>query len=108
MAIDYELLNKGGISLGTNFELLSEKPLDCRLSVPSLNGLQNYIENAAAYEGMIVYVEDQRKHYVYINGESVPFDINFVLNSDIMEINGGGAADADPESFVDSTTVEGE
>ena len=26
MAINYELLNKGGISLGTNFELLSEKP----------------------------------------------------------------------------------
>ena len=49
MAINYELLNKGGISLGTNFELLSEKPLDSRLVVPSLDGLQNYIDNAAAY-----------------------------------------------------------
>lgn len=63
MAINYELLNKGGISLGTNFELLSEKPLDSRLVVPSLAGLQNYIDNAAAYEGMIVYVTSENKHY---------------------------------------------
>lgn len=63
MAINYELLNKGGISLGTNFELLSEKPLDSRLVVPSLDGLQNYIDNAAAYEGLIAYVSSEKKHY---------------------------------------------
>ena len=63
MAINYELLNKGGISLGTNFELLSEKPLDSRLVVPSLDGLQNYIDSAAAYEGMIAYVTSEKKHY---------------------------------------------
>ena len=63
MAINYELLNKGGISLGTNFELLSEKPLDSRLVVPSLAGLQNYIDNAAAYEGMIVYDNETKKTY---------------------------------------------
>lgn len=63
MAINYELINKGGISLGTNFELLSEKPLDSRLVVPSLEGLQNYIDSAAAYEGMIAYVTSEKKHY---------------------------------------------
>ena len=63
MAINYELINKGGISLGTNFELLSEKPLDSRLVVPSLDGLQNYIDSAAAYEGMIAYVSSEKKHY---------------------------------------------
>lgn len=63
MAINYELINKGGISLGTNFELLSEKPLDSRLVVPSLDGLQNYIDSAAAYEGMIAYVTSEKKHY---------------------------------------------
>ena len=63
MAINYELINKGGISLGTNFELLSEKPLDSRLVVPSLAGLQNYIDNAAAYEGMIVFDKDTKKTY---------------------------------------------
>ena len=63
MAINYELINKGGISLGTNFELLSEKPLDSRLVVPSLAGLQNYIDNAAAYEGIIVFDKDTKKTY---------------------------------------------
>ena len=63
MAINYELINKGGISLGTNFELLSEKPLDSRLVVPSLTGLQNYIDNAAAYEGMIVFDKTTKKTY---------------------------------------------
>ena len=63
MAINYELINKGGISLGTNFELLSEKPLDSRLVVPSLAGLQNYIDNAAAYEGMIVFDKDTKMTY---------------------------------------------
>ena len=63
MAINYELINKGGISLGTNFELLSEKPLDSRLVVPSLAGLQSYIDNAAAYEGMIVFDKDTKKTY---------------------------------------------
>ena len=63
MAINYELINKGGISLGTNFELLSEKPLDSRLVVPSLSGLQNYIDNAAAYEGMIVFDKNTKKTY---------------------------------------------
>ena len=63
MAINYELINKGGISLGTNFELLGEKPLDARLVVPSLAGLQNYIDNAAAYEGMIVFDKDTKTTY---------------------------------------------
>ena len=63
MAINYELINKGGISLGTNFELLGEKPLDARLVVPSLDGLAHLITEKAAYAGMIVYVTAENKHY---------------------------------------------
>lgn len=63
MAINYELLNKGGISLSTNFELLSNKPLDARQVIPTLEGLQNLIENGAAYEGLVAYVESQKTHY---------------------------------------------
>lgn len=63
MAINYDLINKGGISLSANFELLSEKPLDARQVVPTLEGLQNLIDNAATYEGMIVYVKDQKTYY---------------------------------------------
>ena len=67
MSIDYTTINKGGISLSTNFELLSDKPLDSRLVVPSLEGLENYINNKAAYEGMIVFDKDTKKNYQVIN-----------------------------------------
>lgn len=88
MAINYELINKGGISLGTNFELLSEKPLDSRLVVPSLDGLQNYIDSAAAYEGMIVYVSSEKKHYEVKVIEGVlsyrPFGLTDIELNDII------------------------
>jgi hypothetical protein len=60
---DYELINKGGISLSANFELLKEAPLDARLVVPTLEGLEHLIEGKAAYAGMIVYVTAENKHY---------------------------------------------
>lgn len=64
MAINYELIYKGAISLGGgNFEPLSAQPLDSRTVVPTLAGLQNYIDNGASYEGMIVYDEETKKHY---------------------------------------------
>ena len=77
MAINYELINKGGISLGTNFELLGEKPLDARLVVPSLDGLAHLIAEKAAYAGMIVYVTAEAKHYqVNADGSYREFGIN--------------------------------
>lgn len=64
MAINYELLNKGIIPLGgNNFQLLGEVPLDSRLVIPTLEGLQNLIDNAAAYEGLIAYISSEKKHY---------------------------------------------
>lgn len=63
MAINYELINKEGISLSTNFDLFSEKPLDSRQVVPTLAGLQTLLDNGAAYEGMVVYVAEQKTHY---------------------------------------------
>ena len=64
MAINYELIYKGAISLGGgNFEPLSAQPLDSRTVVPTLAGLQNYIDNGAAYAGMLVYDEETKKHY---------------------------------------------
>ena len=85
MAINYELLNKGGISLGTNFELLSEKPLDSRLVVPSLNGLQNYIDNAAAYEGMIVFDQTTKKTYQVQTIDGVLSYREFGINEDELK-----------------------
>lgn len=85
MAINYELLNKGGISLGTNFELLSEKPLDSRLVVPSLSGLQNYIDNAAAYEGMIVFDQTTKKTYQVQTINGVLSYREFGINEDELK-----------------------
>ena len=85
MAINYELLNKGGISLGTNFELLSEKPLDSRLVVPSLSGLQNYIDNAAAYEGMIVFDQTTKKTYQVQTIDGVLSYREFGINEDELK-----------------------
>lgn len=77
MAINYELINKGGISVNGNFGLLSEIPLDARLVIPTLDGLQNLIDNAAAYVGMIAYITSEGKHYqVNADGSYREFGIN--------------------------------
>jgi hypothetical protein len=63
MAINFEKINAGGISLMANFGYYGDKPLDSRLVIPSLEGLATLIENGAAYEGMIVYDQDTKKTY---------------------------------------------
>jgi hypothetical protein len=77
MAINYELINKGGISLGTNFDLMGEKPLDTRLVLPDLVGLEHLITEKAAYVGMIAYITSEDKHYqVNADGSYREFGIN--------------------------------
>ena len=63
MAIDFSKLTAGGISLMANFGYYGDKPLDSRLVVPSLAGLETLIANEGAYEGMIAYVTSEKKHY---------------------------------------------
>ena len=105
---DYELITKGGISLGTNFELLAEKPLDSRLVVPSLEALEHYIDNSAAYVGMIAYVTSEKKHYEVTENGYREFgltteELNEIINNAIetsvtsaMEFK--GAIDVLPET----------
>lgn len=52
----------GGIKLSTNFELASSLPLDSRLWVQDLAGL-NTID--FKYQGLIAFVEAEGKHYFY-------------------------------------------
>ena len=105
MAINYELINKGGISLGTNFELLGEKPLDARLVVPSLTGLEHLIAEKAAYAGMIVYVTSEAKHYqVNADGSYRQFGTTeeelktLIANETTAAMEFKGAATALPEN----------
>ena len=55
-----------GIVLAGGFDLQAKAPLDSRQSVPSLAGLTALINGNACYEGMIVYVEEDKKTYQYI------------------------------------------
>ena len=64
MAIENTYLNGEGVQLGTShFDLQAQKPLDSRTRVPKFAGLQALIDGKAAYDGMIVYVEDNQKTY---------------------------------------------
>ena len=56
-------LYNGGITTTSNFKFESEAPLDDRLSVETIGDLDSLIK----YEGMIVYVQSEHKHYTYIN-----------------------------------------
>ncbi len=63
MAINYDLINSGATTLSGSFNLYSINPLDSRLVIPALDGLQTLIDNKAAYEGMIAYITSEKKHY---------------------------------------------
>lgn len=64
MAIEKTYLTGSGVQLGTShFDLQAQKPLDSRTTVPEFAGLQALIDGKAAYEGMIVYDEETKKHY---------------------------------------------
>ena len=66
MAIDKTYMGGavyGGIQLANGFDLQAKAPLDSRDVVPEYAGLQALIDGNAAYEGMIVYDEETKKHY---------------------------------------------
>lgn len=69
MAINYELINQGSMSVGGGFTLLSKNPLDARLVIPAFEGLQNLIDNGAAYAGMITYVTSEKRVYEVYDDE---------------------------------------
>lgn len=66
MAIDKTYMGGavyGGIQLANGFDLQAKAPLDSRDVVPEYAGLQALIDGNAAYEGMVVYDEETKKHY---------------------------------------------
>ena len=68
MAIDFSKVNVGDISLMANFGYYGDKPLDSRSVVPSLEGLQNLMDNGAAFAGLVTYVTSEERLYeVYDN-----------------------------------------
>lgn len=62
--------DKKGIALTSGFKLQAETPLDARLQVQTLAERDELVTIHAAYEGMNVYVIDEKKTYEY-KGNSV-------------------------------------
>jgi hypothetical protein len=85
MAINFEKINAGGISLMANFGYYGDKPLDSRLVIPSLEGLTTLIENGAAYEGMIVFDKTTKKTYQVQTIDGILSYREFGINEDELK-----------------------
>ena len=54
-----------GITLASGFDLGAKAPLDSRYTVAKFEDLQAHVDGNRAYEGMLVYVEEDKKVYQY-------------------------------------------
>lgn len=77
-----------GISLASGFDLNSPVPLDSRTQVANITA-RNAISSGNRYQGLMVYVVDEAKHYTLKNG---------ITNSNWAEV--GGAVTRHREEFV--------
>lgn len=91
MLINNTYLGKN-TTLPFSFDLQAKVPLDSRQIVPVYAGLEALVNNNAAYEGMIVYVEEKKKTYQYIKQEENSFiwkelgiDITEFINATIVK-----------------------
>ena len=71
MAIDNQFGK--GIGVAAGFDLGAQKPLDSRIAVNTLAERDAHIDNNRAYEGMLVYVDEDKNTYQLINGKWVVF-----------------------------------
>ena len=81
MAIDNQFGK--GIGLAAGFDLGAQKPLDSRIAVNTIAERDAHVTENRAYEGMIVFVDDDKKLYQLINGEWIELlgDINSKLET---------------------------
>lgn len=90
------------IKVSTNFGLAAAKPLDARFTVASL-AILNTLDASICYEGMIVFIEDVKKLYIYKNGSFGPISVKSKSTSQVQisgpldeleaTINGGSLPD---------------
>lgn len=65
-----------GISVASGFDLGAKAPLDSRLTVKTLEERNAHVTSNRAYEGMLVYVEADKKTYQLISNAWVEFGFN--------------------------------
>lgn len=109
----------GGITVGTNFQIGAEAPIDARFVVASRQGLDD--NDLKKYEGLISYVKDEKKYYRFENGEwkvlsvNTPEELNILIKNLIasettgaMEFKGAVASLPENPNKGDMYKVSGE
>ncbi len=97
MAIDNQFGK--GIGLAAGFDLGAQKPLDSRVAVNTIEERDAHVTENRAYEGMIVFVDADKKNYQLINGEWVELvDVEGIQDA----IDAAIEAAADNQELIDS------
>ena len=65
-----------GITVASGFDLGAKAPLDSRIVVNNMAELQEHIDNNRVYEGMIIYIVEEKTTYQYINPDLIVFGNN--------------------------------
>lgn len=69
-----------GITVASGFDLGAKTPLDSRLVVNTIEERDAHVTNNRAYDGMIVYVIEDKTTYQYLKGEWVIFGAEVIDN----------------------------
>ena len=62
-----------GINVASGFDLGAKSPLDSRNVAETIAERNENVTNNRAYEGMIVYVKENKTTYQYVNNEWIIF-----------------------------------
>lgn len=65
-----------GIALATGFDLGAASALDSRATVKTIAERNEHVNNNRAYEGMLVFVEEDKKTYQFVDGDWEEFGFN--------------------------------
>lgn len=69
-----------GITVASGFDLGAKSPLDSRIVVNTVEERDAHVTNNRAYNGMIVYVIEDKTTYQYLDGEWVIFGAEVIDN----------------------------
>lgn len=69
-----------GITVASGFDLGAKSPLDSRIVVNTVEERDAHVTNNRAYDGMIVYVIEDKTTYQYLDGEWVIFGAEVIDN----------------------------
>ena len=65
-----------GITVASGFDLGAKAPLDSRMTVKTVEERDAHVTGNRAYEGMLVYVEADKKTYQLVNNTWEEFGFN--------------------------------